>query len=51
MHLGYLTEFYIYHFQFLLGITFIPREIEDNGYAKLWGVSKMHHGLCENGKL
>ena len=25
-------------FQFLLGIMVIPREIEDNGYAKFWGV-------------
>ena len=23
--------------QFLLGITVVPREIEDNGYAKFWG--------------
>ena len=45
-------------FQFLLGFTVIPREIEDNGYAKLWGwggggggVSKMHYRLCENGEL
>ena len=28
-----------YCFQFLLGITVLPGEIEDNGY-----------GLCENGK-
>ena len=24
-------------FQFFLGITVVPREIEDNGYAKFWG--------------
>ena len=24
-------------FQLLLGIKVVPREIEDNGYAKLWG--------------
>ena len=29
-------------FQFLLGITVVPREIEDNGYAKFWGVNKVH---------
>ena len=45
MHLGYLTEFYIYHFQFLLGITFIPREIEDNGYAKFCEVNMVYYGL------
>ena len=33
-------------FQFLLGIIFVPREIEDNGYAKyFWGVNKVHFGL------
>ena len=38
-------------FQFLLGITLIPREIEDNyGYAKFEGVSKAYYGLCENGE-
>ena len=30
-------------FQFLLGITVVPREIQDNGYAKFF--------FCENGKL
>ena len=24
-------------FQLLLGITVVPREIEDNGYGRLWG--------------
>ena len=37
-------------FQSLLGITVVPREIEDNGYAKCWGVIKVHYGLCENTK-
>ena len=38
-------------FQFLLGITVIPREIEANGYVKFWGVNKVHYGLCDNGEL
>ena len=38
-------------FQFLLGITAIPREIQDNGYVKFWGVNKVHYGLCEYGEL
>ena len=38
-------------FQFLLGITVVPREIHDNSYAKLWGVNKMHYGLCANGEF
>ena len=37
-------------FQFLQGITVVPREIEDNGYVKFWGVNKVHYGLCENGE-
>ena len=38
-------------FQFLQGIRLVPGDIEDNGYAKFWGVNKVHHGLCENGEL
>ena len=37
-------------FQSLLDITVVPREIQDDGYAKLWGVNKVHYGLCENGE-
>ena len=29
-------------FTFLLGITAVPREIENNAYAKFWGVNKVH---------
>ena len=36
--------------QFLLGITVVPREIEDNGYAKFWEVNKVHYGLCKIGE-
>ena len=25
----------------LLGITVVPREIEDNGYVKFWGINKV----------
>ena len=35
-------------FWFLLGITVVPREIKDNGYAKFGAVNKVHCGLCEN---
>ena len=43
-------------FQFLLGITVVPSEIEDNDYAKFGGggrggVSKVHYGLCEIGEF
>ena len=37
-------------FQFLLGITVVLREIEDNGYAKFSGINKVHWDLCENGE-
>ena len=37
-------------FQFLLGITVVPREIQDNDYAKFGGLNKVHYGLCENGE-
>ena len=29
-------------------ITFVPREIEDNSYAKFWEVNNVHYGLGEN---
>ena len=38
-------------FQFLLSITVVQRENEDNGYAKFGGLNKVHYGLCENGEL
>ena len=38
-------------FQFLMGITVVAKEIEDNGYAKFWGLNKVHYGLCENGEI
>ena len=45
---------------FLLGITVVPREIEDNGYVLLkkkragggrGGVNEVYYGQCENGEL
>ena len=30
------------------GITFAPREIEVNSYAKFWEVDNVHYGLREN---
>ena len=35
-------------FQFLLGTTVVPRDIEDNGYAKFQEANKVHYGRCEN---
>ena len=37
-------------FQFLLGITPVPREIKDKGYAKCRKVHKVCYRLCENGE-
>ena len=33
-------------FQFLLGISVVPRENEDNGYAKFWGGGGKQGVLC-----
>ena len=38
-------------FSFLLGITAVPREIENNAYAKFWRAKKGHYGKCESGVL
>ena len=37
-------------FQFLLGITVVPRETQDNGYVKFCRVNKVHYGMCECGE-
>ena len=39
------------YFEFLLGITVVPREIQDNGYAKFRRVNKVYYGLCAYVKL
>ena len=38
-------------FSFFLGITAVPREIENNAYAKCLGLNKMHYGRCVSGEL
>lgn len=42
-------QFFFYKncFQFLLGITFVPRESENNVCVKFCGVNKLYHGQCE----
>lgn len=43
----------LHHNYISLGTTEYPGEIENDGYAKLWEVKKMHDhddGLCENGE-
>ena len=30
--------------------TVVPRENRDIGYAKFWGVNKVHYSLRENGE-
>ena len=36
-------------FSFLLGIIVVPREIENNAYAKSWGANKVHYGRSASG--
>ena len=38
-----------FFFTFLLGITAVPREIENNAYAKFWRANKVHYGRCARG--
>ena len=38
-------------FSFLLGITAVPRETENNNYAKFEGANKVHYGRCGSGVL
>ena len=58
MHLVYPQIFlYNHRFQFLLGITVVSREVEDNGSETFggWGgggggFGKVHFGFGENGE-
>ena len=36
-------------FSFLLSITAVPREIENNAYAEFWGANKVHYGKHGSG--
>lgn len=45
--LVYPQFFYKNCFQFLLGITFVPRESENNVCVKFCGVNKLYCGQCE----
>ena len=36
---------------FLLGITAVPRENENNAYATFWGANKVHCGRCASGEF
>ena len=40
-----------HYFQFLLGITVVAREIEDNSHAKSLGVNKVHYGVGEKSEV
>ena len=37
--------------QFFLGITVVPRKIEENASLKKWGVNKVYYGHCENSEF
>ena len=42
----------IYHkhcLESLLGLTMVPREIENNAYVKFWKTNKEYYGIFENG--
>ena len=37
-------------FQFLLGLTRVPRENKNNAYAKFWRTNKEYYGILESGQ-
>ena len=47
----YLPPKFCITFVFLLGITAVPREIENNAYAKFLGANKVRYGKCGSGVL
>ena len=38
-------------FQFLLGLTMVPRENKNNAYAKFGGTNKEYYSIFRNGQL
>ena len=42
---------FVFHFSWLLGITAVSKEIENNAYAKFWGAKKVHYGKCGSGDV
>ena len=50
-HAPYLLSKILHNlcFSFLLGITAVPIEIENNAYAKFGGVNEVHYGKCRSG--
>ena len=34
-----------------MGITVVPRQTEDNAYAKFGGAKRVHYGRCANDEL
>ena len=38
-------------FSILLGITAVPREIENHTYVKVWGANMVHYGKCKGDVL
>ena len=38
-------------FHFLLGLAMVPRENENDAYAKFWRTSKEYYGIFESGLL
>ena len=44
-----LGDLHNLRFSFLLGITAVPIEIENNAYAKFWRANKVHYMKCGSG--
>ena len=53
MHFAYPQKYCVHKhcFRFLLELTIAPREIENNAYAKRFGVNKVRYGQCGSGEL
>ena len=37
--------------QFLLGHDNVPREVQNNAYADVWGVKEVYYGICASSEL
>ena len=48
-HWRMLGDLHNLRFSFILGITAVPRDIENNAYAKSWRANKVYYGKCGSG--
>ena len=50
LHISHNAHYLTPKISHSLDITAVPREIENNAYARVWGANKVYYGGCASGK-